>query len=126
MAFAPFPPYEILQTKDLSFEELQKLKRMARYLELYYNQGNFPQSLALLWKTAETPFDAFSKFSDYIWNKTGKTHELSLSTLSDLLFSYLISTEVFPPEVIEKAIKEDYNRKPGRTERLHLSKKTSE
>jgi len=123
MVFAPFPPYEILQTNTLSFEQLQKLKKMARYLELYYNQGNFPKSLALLWRTELSPFDAFSKLSDYIWNKTGKTHELSLSTLSNLLFSYLLSTDQFSPDVIEKAIKEDYDQKPGRTEKLNLPKK---
>ncbi|MGC9052386.1 MAG: DUF4080 domain-containing protein, partial [Candidatus Hydrogenedens sp.] len=123
MAFAPFPPYEILQTSTLSFEKLQKLKRMARYLELYYNQGNFPNSLKFLWETGTTPFDAFSDFSDYIWTKTGKTHELSLSTLAHLLFSYLLAINKFPPDIIEKAIREDYNQKPGRTEKLNISKK---
>jgi len=126
MAFAPFPPYEILQTSTLSFEELQKLKRMARYLELYYNQGNFSHSLNLLWKTGTTPFDAFSDFSDYVWKKTGKTHELSLSTLANLLFSYLLAMNKFPPDIIEKAIREDYNQKPGRTEKLNMSKKISD
>ncbi len=125
MAFAPFPPYEILQTSTMTFEELQKLKRMARYLELYYNQGNFPQSLALLWKTGTTPFDAFSEFSDYIWGKTGKTHELSLSSLANLLFSYLLDKNKFSPEEVEKVIKLDYNQKPGRTEKINFSKKIS-
>ncbi len=123
LAFAPFPPYEILQTKTLRFEELQKLKRMARYLELYYNQRNFPQSLELLWKSDTTPFDAFAKFSDYIWEKTGKTHELSLSTLADLLFTYLLSEEKFPADIVKTAIQNDYSQKPGRTEKLNLTKK---
>lgn len=122
LAFAPFPPYEILQTSTLSFEQLQKLKRMARYLELYYNQGNFPQSLGLLWKTGDSPFDAFSAFSDYIWQKTGRTHELSLATLAHLLFSYLLFINKFPTDTIEKAIREDYAQKPGRTEKLNLIK----
>lgn len=126
MAFAPFPPYEVLQTSTLTFEELQKLKRMARYLELYYNQGNFPLSLALLWQTGITPFDAFSDFCDYIWMKTGKTHELSLSTLANLLFSYLLSVDKFSPDTIEKAIRTDYAQKHGRTEKLNLPKKLIE
>ncbi len=123
MAFAPFPPYEILQTNTLSFEQLQKLKKMARYLELYYNQGNFPQSLGLLWKTGNTPFDAFSSFSDYIWEQTGKTHELSLATLAHLLFSYLLSKPYFPSNVVEETIRNDYAHKPGRTEKLNLMKR---
>ncbi len=126
MAFAPYPPYEILQTSTLSFEQLQKLKRMARYLELYYNQGNFPLSLSLLWQTASTPFDAFADFSEYIWQKTGKTHELSLATLANLLFSYILSKNKFPADVIEKTIKADYNQKQGRTEKLDFSKKLLE
>lgn len=123
LAFAPFPPYEILQTNTLCFEELQKLKRMARYLELYYNQGNFPQSLKLLWKSNMTPFDAFAMFSDYIWEKTGKTHELSLSTLATLLYNYLISVEKFSADEVKTAIQNDYSQKPGRTEKLNLQKK---
>ena len=126
MVFAPFPPYEILQTSTLSFEELQKLKRMARYLELYYNQGNFSRSLNLLLQSDKTAFDAFVKFSDYIWKKTVKTHELSLSTLANLLFSYLLSVKKFPADIIENAVKTDYAQKSGRTEKLNLSKKSLE
>ncbi|HOV31925.1 MAG TPA: DUF4080 domain-containing protein [Candidatus Hydrogenedens sp.] len=123
LVFAPFPPYEILQTNTLCFAELQKLKRMARYLELYYNQGNFPQSLKFLWKSDTTPFDAFAKFSDYIWENTGKTHELSLSTLATLLYNYLLSVDKFSVDELKTAIQNDYSQKPGRTEKLNLQKK---
>jgi hypothetical protein len=70
-----------------------------------------------------TPFDAFAMFSDYIWEKTGKTHELSLSTLATLLYNYLISVEKFSADEVKTAIQNDYSQKPGRTEKLNLPKK---
>lgn len=123
LVFAPFPPYEILKTHTLSFEQMQRIKRMARYLEIYYNQHNFDKSLQLLWQTERSPFDAFDKFSEFIWQNTGKTHELSLSTLAQLLYQYLVSTGKFLSDVIESTIYDDYNKKPGRTEKLHFGGK---
>lgn len=34
-------PYEILYTKELSYEEVLKLKMIEEMLELYYNSGHF-------------------------------------------------------------------------------------
>ena len=78
MAFNPQPPYDVLQTDLLSFEQLQRLKRFARYFDLYYNSGNFPRSLPLLWRTQPSPFNAFMALSDDLWSKTGRTHHLPL------------------------------------------------
>jgi len=120
LVFAPYPPYEILQTSTMTYEQLQKLKRMARYLELFYNQGNFPNSIKYLWQANSTPFDALEQFSEFIWKKTGKTHELALATQANLLFSFLLSTGKFTQEELEISIKKDYGTKPGRTEKLSL------
>lgn len=120
LSFAPYPPYEILQTSTMSYQELQKLKRMARYLELFYNQGNFPNTIKYLWQASITPFDSLTEFSEFIWTKTGKTHELSLVTQANLLFSYLITKGKFTREELEQSIRKDYASKPGRTEKLSL------
>ncbi|MCX8066173.1 MAG: B12-binding domain-containing radical SAM protein [Candidatus Hydrogenedentes bacterium] len=121
LSFAPFPPYEILQTNTMTYEELQKLKRMARYLELFYNQGNFPNTIKYLWQASVTPFDSLAEFSEFVWSRTGKTHELSLVTQANLLFSYLMGSGKFSKEELEQSIRKDYASKPGRTEKLSLS-----
>ncbi len=118
LVFAPYPPYEILQTSTMSYQQLQKLKRMARYLELFYNQGNFSNTIKYLWQAGTTPFDVFEQFTDYVWSKTGKTHELALATQANLLYSFLLTTGRYSPEELEASIRKDYSSKPGRTEKL--------
>ncbi|HPJ98633.1 MAG TPA: radical SAM protein, partial [Candidatus Hydrogenedentes bacterium] len=66
MIYSTSPPYEILQTATLDFLQMQRLKRFARYFELYYNSGNFPASLPALWADQSSPFEAFMAFSDFL------------------------------------------------------------
>lgn len=120
MAFAKHPPYEILQTDRLTFEQLQRIKRFARYFDLFYNNGNFPATLPLLWRARATAFDAFMDLSDSLWESTGRTHEFPLPRLARHLCQFLISAEKDSPEHIRRAITEDYHRVPGRTEKLEL------
>jgi anaerobic magnesium-protoporphyrin IX monomethyl ester cyclase len=50
--FSDSPPYRILQTPWLSFEEIQRIEAIARLLDLYVNSGRFTASLAVLARTA--------------------------------------------------------------------------
>ncbi len=120
MIYAAAPPYEVLQTATLDFLQLQRLKRFARYFELYYNSGNFPASLELLFQTRPSPFDAFMAFSDHLWDAIRKTHAVRLARLCEHLYRYLADTCSLPPETTAQTILADYCRIPGRTEKLSL------
>jgi len=65
--FQDQPPYEILSSRELSFDELQILKRVENVLEKYYNSGRFQNTLAF---TAARypggPFAFFLKFADFL------------------------------------------------------------
>jgi len=41
MVYSPHAPYEVLQTKLVTFEMMQRMKRFARYWDLIANSGNF-------------------------------------------------------------------------------------
>ncbi len=120
MVFAETPPYEILQTDTLDFAQLQRIKRFARYFDLYCNSGNFPATLPLLWKTRPSPFDAFMRFADWIWARTSRTHQFPLEQLVRMLFLYLIEQEAGAAQEVAAALEADYHRIPGRRERLRL------
>ena len=122
MAFSQHPPYEILQTDCLKFDQVQRLKRFARFFDLYYNSDNFPQSLALLWRTKDSPFEAFMALSDAIWTATGRTHEFPLSQLARLLYHFLIEHGT-PESEAAAAIHGDFYRTPGRTDKLDFLRK---
>ena len=125
LVFSTAPPYEILQTATLDFLQMQRLKRFARYFELYYNSGNFPESLELLWKSAPSPFDGFMDFSDYLWDTLGRSHGISLVRLCEHLQRNLIELPGISSEQAAEAIVSDYHRKGGRTEKLAFLRKRS-
>jgi radical SAM superfamily enzyme YgiQ (UPF0313 family) len=118
MVFAPEPPYEILQTDLLDFFQLQRIKRFARYFDLYYNSGNFPRSLDLLWRTGPSRFSAFMGLADALWAATHRTHELSLTRLAQHLYDFLLAAGVDTRETIACAVKDDFYRLPGRRDKL--------
>lgn len=55
MKNSPYPPYEIVKTKDISYEELLILKKVEAMVDKYYNSGKFSNILKY--------FNA--KFQDY-------------------------------------------------------------
>jgi len=125
MVYSSVAPYEVLQTATLSFHQVQRLKRFARYFELYYNSGNFPASLELLWSKEGSAFEVFMAFSDYLWGTVGRTHSISLVRLAEHLYRYLIETCGVAQETATEAILADYHRVGGRTEKLAFLRKSS-
>ncbi len=52
-------PYQVLQTKWLSFDDILLLKDTEAMVELYYNSGRFQTILACMLPAFPTPFDFF-------------------------------------------------------------------
>lgn len=63
------PPYEVLRTRWLSYEELLKLKRVEEMVELYYNSGQFCSTLAVLSECFAGPFAMFEALAGYYEKK---------------------------------------------------------
>lgn len=59
------PPYEVLYTKWISYDEILKLKRVEEMVELYYNSNQFIHTLTALALCVETPFDLYEKLAEY-------------------------------------------------------------
>jgi hypothetical protein len=91
MRYSPYPPYSILQTSLVGFEDMQRMTRYARYWDLIGNSGRFGRGRALL--LGNKPFERFMAFSDWVFQRTGKTHELSLSRLYDLVYRWLLQQD---------------------------------
>jgi radical SAM superfamily enzyme YgiQ (UPF0313 family) len=111
MIYSDIPPYDILQNNHLSFKQIQKMKRFARFWDLYYNSGNFDKSVKLLWKE-EKVFDGFYSFSEWIFTQTLSTWKISLDRQISLMYEYLLPHTQL--EVIQTALIEDINTTPGR------------
>jgi hypothetical protein len=107
MVYSPEAPYEILENSLIDFATMQRLKRMARYWDMFGNSGNFRDSLPLLWADG-SPFWRFMAFADSVYRRTGKTHQIALPRQFELLFEHLGRTEP-----AGRALACDYIR-PGR------------
>lgn len=61
-------PYEVLFTKDLTYDEIIKLKNIEEMVEIYYNSGKCLYTLRYIINFFNSPFDFFYKLSIY-WNE---------------------------------------------------------
>ncbi len=121
LRFNPNAPYEVLETDRVPFEEMQRVKRFARYFDLYYNSGEFVASMTvLLGRGGVGSFERFMAFSDWLFDQTGRTHGLALVRRHRLLFAYLTEVLDHPPRRVAEALQEDYDRHIVRRERLEF------
>jgi radical SAM superfamily enzyme YgiQ (UPF0313 family) len=110
MRFSDEPPYEVLQTKDVSFKELQQMGRFARYWDLVANSGNFIESRPLLLAGPAGPFQAFFAFSEWLYTQVGRRSSINLKTLSELVFEYLLSIKARERDELGYIVARDYMR----------------
>ncbi len=65
MVYRSYPPYEILSTSWISYEELIMLKGVEEMVDVYYNSGQFERSLEKLLGLYTSPFEMFRQLSDW-------------------------------------------------------------
>lgn len=59
------PPYEVLYTRWLSFDDVLQLKDIEEMVELYYNSGQFTHTLAVLIRQFASPFHMYEALADF-------------------------------------------------------------
>ncbi|MFV3011440.1 B12-binding domain-containing radical SAM protein [Clostridium botulinum] len=69
MVYSPYPPYEILSTKDISYEELLILKKVEAVVDKYYNSGKFSNILKYFRSEFKEPFDFYYSLAMFCNNK---------------------------------------------------------
>ena len=69
IAYLDKPPYEVLYTKWLSFEDVVKLKKIEEMVEIYYNSNQFTHTLSVLEREFATPFSLYESLADFYENK---------------------------------------------------------
>ena len=113
MVYSDKPPYDILKNSLLSFDDIQMMKRFARFWDLTYNSGNFKRSLPLLWAES-TVYEEFQLFSLWIYSQTASTWKISLQRLGELLFTYLSEVKKLDSEQVALEMLEDMMKLKGR------------
>jgi radical SAM superfamily enzyme YgiQ (UPF0313 family) len=123
MIYSDTPPYDILQNNLLSFTQIQKMKRFARFWDIFYNSGSFTKTVPLLW-AKESVFDGFYTFSEWIYTQTLSTWKISLDRQIGLIHAYLCLHH--DKESVEAALTVDLAQRPEKTIPFFLRQSTQE
>ncbi len=113
MVYDSQPPYALLCNDCVDFATVQRFARLARYWDLIGNGGRFAQSLRLLLE-GPSAFAAFAQWSDWLWQRTGKTHEFGQEALVDLLHDYLVHRRGLDLQQVRAALLADYQASGAR------------
>ena len=124
MVYAPHPPYEILSNRDISFPDMQRMRRFARYWDIVANSGHFSGTLKLMWAEDSSPFSEFLRFSDWLHETLRRTHQIALHVIAQALFDYLTGPKNVDRELAATTLETDWHRTPSR-EGLNLRGKIS-
>lgn len=65
LVYGSKPPYEVLYTKWLSYEDVVRLKRIEEMVEIYYNSNQFTHTLPVLEQAFDSVFVMYEKLADF-------------------------------------------------------------
>lgn len=126
MSYNPAPPYNILSTDKISFNDMQRMTRFARYWDLIANSGRFKNSLPVV--LGGNAFQRFMLLSDWLYHSTDQTHKISLNRLFTLLFEAMTTCLEIEENEVVNCLTADFDRSrlKGRPAFTKQTKYTSE
>lgn len=87
------PPYEVLSTKWLSYSDVIRLKKIEEMVEVYYNSGQFRNTMEQLERAYDSSFEMYGALADY-YEKNG-LFRISHSRIAryEILYHFIEETE---------------------------------
>ncbi|MEO0367878.1 MAG: DUF4080 domain-containing protein, partial [Pseudomonadota bacterium] len=73
LVFNPNPPFNVMSNSTVSFSEMQRMNRFARFWDMLANSGRFAETLPIL--LTNKPFARFLVVSDSFYARAGRTHK---------------------------------------------------
>lgn len=112
MKYSPAPPYTVLQTRDISFTDLQRVGRFARYWDIFGNQGRFLYTLPLIMggDQDEGAFQRFMLFSDALFSQAQSTWKISLRRQFVLLYQIIPQVLPVSETALFEVLQQDFDR----------------
>lgn len=103
IAYHDSPPYEVLYTNWLSYDEILKIKRVEEMLEVYYNSGQFEVTMKLLYALTDSVFDLFLELGEFYERKGYAGMQHSRLRRCEILLEFL-EEKVTPKELFQEAL----------------------
>lgn len=106
--YSTMPPYTVLANKDMPYEVLNHIKRVAKFWDLIANSGRFKFTLPLL--LVDDAFKSLSDFTTWAFPQVNQTHGIALDKLFALVFEFLVGRKKQLIEEIQQVMQQDFIR----------------
>lgn len=117
------PPYTVLCSKWLSFDEISSLFELADILDRYREGGGFSTCLEYALSVENSPFDFYSGLRDFIAERDGRSiRKISQNDAYSLLYRYVSERRPEAEERFSELMHEDYAKKEVRKAPRFLKK----
>jgi radical SAM superfamily enzyme YgiQ (UPF0313 family) len=123
MVYQEHPPYQVLRTKTMSFDTIQRMTRYANFWDLVANSGNFKNTMEIVSELASqrsvpSLFWEMDEMSAYLSKKHPQGHSVALLNLLDSVWLYLRDVKRVDEARLKDALIRDYSLDhEGRTKR---------
>ena len=88
------PPYEVLYTKWLSYEDVLVLKMVEEMVEVYYNSGQFTYTIRRLEQEFASPFEMYRALGVYYENHALRMRSHSRVAKYEILLDFIHSLDL--------------------------------
>lgn len=102
------PPYEVLYTNWLSYEDILKLKQVEEMVEIYYNSGQFGRTISVLVQQFEGPFAMFESLALYYERKGYFLNTPARSYRYQVLLDFACDTDPEKRQLYEELLTYDF------------------
>ena len=103
LAYQDRPPYEVLFTKWLSYEEIIRLKQIEEMVEVYYNSGQFQNTMKRMEREFADPFSMYEALAAYYERNGFFQISHSRTARYEILFNFIresVGTDENSPEIM--------------------------
>lgn len=110
------PPYEVLRTRWLSYEEICRIKKAEEMLEVYYNSGQFAKSIRLLEHYFDSAYRMFEALGDYYETMGYANMSHSRQRRAEILIDFAATYGTEGADVMKQALTFDiYSRENAKS-----------
>ena len=102
-----YAPYEVLYTKEMSYETLRRLKHIEDVLETYYNSNQFTGSMDYLMRCHSHDFACYEKLTDYLMAQGYFDMPHNKMQLFDWLYQYGMTCQKVDHAYLADLLKHD-------------------
>lgn len=123
LRYTAAPPYEVLETKWISYDDLLKLKQVEEMVEVYYNSGQFSRTLELMVSRFDSAFEMFASLGEFYETKSLEMMNLSRNSRYEKLLEF--GAEYLDVDkLLQSMILDYYSRENVKTRPAFLGEET--